>query len=172
MTFILIVIVCVVVVIVLRKAFKAQDAEEKNTQPTWPEENNIGRQDSEPTRRVENPVAPAIAIPVAAVIPSNVQSNVADSSKSSKFQGFRTYNVGGYTYLMSYFEAIFSSEGTPMGVADQFTSFVARYAASGFEFFRCDEVPNKVVPGCLSGLFGAKTSFGNCTIVTFRKKMD
>ncbi|MBK9797507.1 MAG: hypothetical protein IPP58_13615 [Holophagaceae bacterium] len=122
-------------------------------------------------KRASNPVVmssepPQNEKPVANMVPPI--STGGTSASQSKFQGFRTYNVGGFIYLMSYFEAIFSGEGTPMGVADQFTKFVASYAAQGFEFFRCDEVPYKVVPGCLSGLFGAKTSFGNCTIVTFR----
>lgn len=90
----------------------------------------------------------------------------------SKFEGFRTYNVGGFTYLMAYFEAEFIGSGSVGAVADQFTQFVSNYAAKGFEFFRCDEVPFRVTPGCLSGLFGAKETYGHCTIVTFRKKMD
>ncbi len=93
-------------------------------------------------------------------------------SESSKFEGFRTYNVGGFTYLMAYFEAKFVGTGSVGAVADQFTQFVSNYAAKGFEFFRCDEVPFRVTPGCLSGLLGAKESYGHCTIVTFRKKMD
>lgn len=73
---------------------------------------------------------------------------------------------------MAYFEAKFVGSGSVGAVADQFTQFVSNYAAEGFEFFRCDEVPFRVTPGCLAGLFGAKESYGHCTIVTFRKKVD
>lgn len=93
-------------------------------------------------------------------------------ANGSKFEGFRTYKVGGFEYLMQYFEAKFTGTGTVHAVADQFTAFVANQAANGFEFFRCDEVPFRVTPGCLAGLLGAKESYGHCTIVTFRKKAD
>ena len=93
-------------------------------------------------------------------------------ANDSKFEGFRSYKVGGYEYLMQYFEAKFSGSGNAPAVADQFTAFVANKAASGFEFFRCDEVPFRITPGCLMALLGAKVTYGHCTIVTFRRKAD
>jgi hypothetical protein len=93
-------------------------------------------------------------------------------ANDSKFEGFRSYKVGGYEFLMQYFEAKFSGSGNVHAVADQFTAFVVNQAAKGFEFFRCDEVPFRVTPGCLAGLFGAKETYGHCTIVTFRRKAD
>lgn len=90
----------------------------------------------------------------------------------SKFEGFRKYRVGGYEYAMSYFEAKFKDSGAPSLVADQFTQFVESWAAQGYEFLRCDAVPYRITPGCIAGLFGAKETFGHCTVVTFRKKVD
>ena len=109
------------------------------------------------------------AAPVGSISP---RTEMKVPAGSSKFEGFRIYSVGGYTYLMEYFEAKFSGSGSVHAVADQFTQFVSQRASRGFEFFRCDEVPFRVTPGCLAGLFGAKESYGHCTIVTFRKKMD
>jgi len=110
------------------------------------------------------------ALPLPGIKPTRTESYSAVGS--SKFEGFRTYTVGGFTYLMEYFEAKFSGSGSVHDVADQFTQFVSQRASKGFEFFRCDEVPYRVTPGCLAGLFGAKESYGHCTIVTFRKKAD
>ncbi len=90
----------------------------------------------------------------------------------SKFEGYRRYQVGGYEYAVTYFEAKFKNTGTPMLVADQFTQFVEWWGGQGFEFMRTDEVPYHITPGCLAGLFGAKESFGHCTVVTFRKKLN
>ncbi len=90
----------------------------------------------------------------------------------SQFAGFRKYQVGGFEYAVSYFEAKFKNNGTPMMVADQFTQFVESWGSQGFEFLRCDEVPYRITPGCLQGLFGAKESFGHCTVATFRKKLS
>lgn len=87
----------------------------------------------------------------------------------SKFSGYRTYNAGDYTYLMAYFEAKFTDEGSAPKVAEQFTNFVGKFADGGFEFYRCDAIPFRITPGCLPALFGAKESSGHCTIVTFRK---
>jgi hypothetical protein len=92
------------------------------------------------------------------------------SSTESKFEGFRTYRVEGSEYLVTFFEARFKGSGTGFGVADQFTAFVQHYANQGYEFFRCDQVPYRITPGCLAGLFGAKETFGFSTIVSFRKK--
>jgi len=88
----------------------------------------------------------------------------------SKFEGYRKYSVEGYDYLVTYFHAKFMGTATPNGVADQFTNFVTKYAARDYEFYRTDSVPYEVKPGCLSALFGAKTTYGYATIVTFRKK--
>jgi len=92
-------------------------------------------------------------------------------SAQGKFEGFRTYQVAGYQYLVSYFQAHFKGSATGLAVADQFTAFVEHYANQGYEFYRCDDVPYSVTPGCLAGLFGAKESFGYATIVSFRKKI-
>ena len=120
----------------------------------------------------ETPVEPETSVEAhpAGFTPPSVE--VSSTIGTSKFQGFRTYTVGGFTYLMEYFEAKFSGSGSVHAVADQFTQFVSQRASRGFEFFRCDEVPFRVTPGCLAGLLGAKESYGHCTIVTFRKKVD
>ncbi len=93
------------------------------------------------------------------------------SPPKSQFEGYRKYTVGGYEYVISYFEAKFTGSGTPMMVADQFTAFVEWWAAQGYEFLRVDEVPYRVTPGCLAGLFGAKETYGYSTVVAFRKKL-
>jgi hypothetical protein len=95
---------------------------------------------------------------------------MAAAPQQSKFEGFRTYTVGGYEYLIAYFEAKFSGTGTTFQVADQFTAFVQHYAGQGYEFYRCDEVPFRIAPGCLSALFGAKEVYGHSTVVSFRRK--
>jgi hypothetical protein len=95
---------------------------------------------------------------------------MAAAPQQSKFEGFRTYTVGGFEYLITYFEAQFTSSATATAVADQFTSFVQHWAGQGYEFYRCDEVPFRIAPGCLAGLFGAKEAFGQCTVVSFRRK--
>lgn len=89
----------------------------------------------------------------------------------SQFEGFRKYQVGGFEYVVTYFEAQFKNNGSPRMVADQFTQFVEWWGSQGFEFMRCDEVPYRITPGCLQGLFGAKESYGHCTVVTFRKQI-
>ena len=89
----------------------------------------------------------------------------------SGFEGFRTYVVDDWEYLMHYFEAGLAGSGTASEVADQFTAFVANQAVNEFEFFRCDAVPYRVTPGCLAGLLGAKESYGHHTMVTFRRQV-
>ena len=91
---------------------------------------------------------------------------------TSKFQGFRKYSVEGFEYIVTYFQAKLKGNATPYDVTDQFTRLVASYASKGFEFFRTDSVPYELKPGCLAGIFGAKTTYGYATIVTFRKKIQ
>ncbi len=90
---------------------------------------------------------------------------------NQKFEGVRIYQVGGYEYLTTYFEAKFKGTASAFGVADQFTAFLAQYAQYGYEYFRTDEIPYSVQPGCLAGLLGGKVEYGRVTIATFRKRL-
>ncbi len=94
------------------------------------------------------------------------------ATSKSMFEGFRKYQVGDYEYAVTYFEAKFTGSGSVVQVADQFTQFVGWWASQGFEFYRCDEVPYRITPGCLQGLLGAKESYGHCTVATFRKRLN
>ena len=91
----------------------------------------------------------------------------------SKFEGFRKYTVEGYEYFVTYFQAeLKGNKATTLIVADQFTAFLEKYAKQGYEFYRCDEIPFQISPGCLASAFGSKVTYGYVTIVSFRKKIN
>jgi hypothetical protein len=90
----------------------------------------------------------------------------------SKFEGYRKFISGDYEYVISYFQAVMKEgQANPYNVADQFTAYIEKWANEGWEFYRTDAVPYQIQPGCLSSLLGGKVSFGQVTMVSFRKKI-
>lgn len=83
--------------------------------------------------------------------------------------GSRAFRVADWDYFITYFEASLRGAASGLAVADQFAAFVEHYATAGFEFLRTDQVPFRIQPGCLAGLFGASETYGSCTVVTFRR---
>ncbi len=53
--------------------------------------------------------------------------------------------------------------------ADYLEGVVNRYAQQGWEFYRVDSIGVVVKPGCLAGLFGARSYAVNYHVITFRK---
>lgn len=55
-------------------------------------------------------------------------------------------------------------------VSEQLTSLINHYAGQGWEFYSLDNVDIEVTPGCLAGLFGARTSYITYNQVILRKE--
>jgi hypothetical protein len=54
-------------------------------------------------------------------------------------------------------------------VSNQLASLINHFADQGWEFYSLDNVDIQVTPGCLAGLFGAKTSYVTYNQVIFRQ---
>ena len=53
--------------------------------------------------------------------------------------------------------------------ADTIEGVINRYASQGYEFVQVAQISIKEEPGCLGGIFGAKTTFMNYNALVFRK---
>ena len=74
-----------------------------------------------------------------------------------------------YQYKVVPFVGKVKSGASAEEVSSQLASVINQNATGGWEFYQLGSVDIEVQPGCLAGIFGAKTAFVTWDQVIFRK---
>ncbi len=75
-----------------------------------------------------------------------------------------------YQYNVVPFIGRIKSKESAASVSDQLNTVISEKASEGWEFFQLCQTNIEVSPGCLAGLFGAKTSYVTYDQIIFRKE--
>jgi hypothetical protein len=75
-----------------------------------------------------------------------------------------------YQYQVVPFIGKIKSSQSAGEVSAQLQAVINQYAAQGWEFYQLNDVNIEVQPGCLAGLFGAKTAYVLLDQVIFRRE--
>jgi hypothetical protein len=77
-----------------------------------------------------------------------------------------------YEYQVVPFIGKIRNNQPPGEVSGQLQSLINQCAAQGWEFYELNDVNIEVQPGCLAGLFGAKTAYIQFDQVIFRRERN
>ena len=79
--------------------------------------------------------------------------------------------MSAYQYKVVPFIGRIQGSQSTSDVSEQLQSLINQYAAQGWEFHQINDVNIEVRPGCLAGLFGAKTSYVKLDQAIFRMEI-